>query len=295
MSPSILKKTVVILLVAFGCTLNAQKISISVQKTFTVDSLGACQGVFVNKGKLYLYGDREVGVLRSYKFRNGRLKFLGHETKLVAENRDVINHPTGIAVDPASGMAYIGNSSRMNAAGTLWKAEIFMVDWEKLTASRTMDGVDFKAIEDAAAVQGTRPELVNDKGINYVATSDYGPKNNQVRLYDISKLSAAEKTSGPGILQNQFTCTPWVQNLHFLPERNWLVLVQNQVEGRYWRLTFVDLKKSLETGRQHVISEVNLNNPSELEGFAMLNRTTAVAVTSSKTNNVSILKIKVEK
>lgn len=289
------KKALLFLFLILAFRLNAQKISISVQKNFTVDSLGACQGVFVHEGKVYLYGDREVGVIRSYKFRNGKLKFLGHETKLSANGKDIINHPTGIAVDPATGMAFIGNSSRMNDAGTLWKAAIFSVSWKKLISSKTMDGVVFKEIEDDAAVQGTRPELVSFNGFDFVATSDYGPKNNQVRLYDISKLSVAEKTSEGGILQIHFSCTPWVQNLHFISEKNWLVLVQNQLEGRLWRLTFLDFKKSLQTGKQSVISEINIKNPSELEGFAMLNKTTAIAVTSSKTNNVSILKVKTGK
>jgi hypothetical protein len=37
-----------------------------ITKTITIDSLGACQGISHQQGKYFLYGDREVGVMREY-------------------------------------------------------------------------------------------------------------------------------------------------------------------------------------------------------------------------------------
>jgi hypothetical protein len=40
---------------------------------FSLDSLGACQGVSVINGRIYLYGDREAGILREYEYKDSAL------------------------------------------------------------------------------------------------------------------------------------------------------------------------------------------------------------------------------
>lgn len=266
----------------------AQNFNVEIVNKFTLDSLGACQGVFVNGKNIYLYGDREVGVIRKYKFQNNSLQFTGNEIKLSKNGKDVINHPTGIAL--INGKSFIGNSSRLNEEGTLWKAGIFMVDWNRLLQNKSLEKTFYKEIEDNAAIQGTRPELVKFNGKKYVATADYGNKKNEVRFYDIQKLSSVSKTS-QNVLKFKFSCSPWVQNLHWIKGTNVLVLVQNQIEGKYWRLTFLDLKESVKTGKEKVLSVIDFKDASELEGFAFVNKNTAIAVTSSRTNNAAILKI----
>jgi hypothetical protein len=139
-------------------------------------------------------------------------------------------------------------------------------------------------------VQGTRPEYVRYGGKWYVATADYGPVRNEVRLYDPERLARAKKTSEPGVLVKKFGCTPWVQNLHWIPEKNILVLIQNQIEGRRWRFTFLDLKKSVEMGQQQVIRTVDIDRADELEGFTLLdNPATGIAVSSSRRDNVAVM------
>jgi hypothetical protein len=66
-------------------------------------------------------------------------------------------------------------------------------------------------------------------------------------------------------------------------------LIQNKVEGRQWRFTFVDLKRSIEVGKQVVISQSdNIDRPDELEGFSFTgNDKKGIAVTSSRKNNVN--------
>ncbi|MBC7922808.1 MAG: hypothetical protein H7Z75_17155, partial [Ferruginibacter sp.] len=89
-----------------------EEVRMTVSRSSTLDSLGACQGISYQKGKAFLYGDREVGLIREYRVERDSLVYLGRETKLTQAGKDVINHPTGIAyhgTDPT----FIGNSIRL--------------------------------------------------------------------------------------------------------------------------------------------------------------------------------------
>lgn len=284
-----------------------ETVDLKLLSSSTTDSLGACQGVSYLDGRAYLYGDREVGVIRSYTVDQHRLTYTGQEIKLTEGGNDVINHPTGIAYGrAANGRAtngratngratngqptrptFIGNSIRLNPEGTKWRAVIYSVNWAGLLRTGTLDGNLLNTIEDDACIQGTRPEYVQVDGNWYVATADYGNRANEVRLYDPERLAKAKKTSEPGVVVRKFTCSPWVQNLHWIPEKGVLVLIQNQIEGRRWRFTFLDLKKSLAAGREHVIRTVDVDKADELEGFTLLgDGKSGLAVTSSRANNV---------
>jgi len=257
-------------------------------RAITVDSLGACQGISYQNGNIFLYGDREVGMVRKFKMVGDSLVYQGQEYKLTQKGQDIINHPTGIAYNGSS-PTFIGNSIRLNAEGTKWKAVIYCVDWKGLQRTGTLDGNLINTIEDDACIQGTRPEYVKYEGKWYVATADYGDHGNEVRLYDPEKLKTASKTSEKGVLYKKFTCTPWVQNLHWVANKGVLVLIQNKIEGRQWRFTYVDLKKSIEAGKQVVISQVDqIDRGDELEGFSFIgNDNKGIAVTSSRKNNVN--------
>ncbi len=80
----------------------------------TVDSLGACQGISYQNGRVFLYGDREVGVIREYKLDKDSLIYQHREIKLTQNGQDVIGHPTGIA-HHGNLPVFIGNSVRLNA------------------------------------------------------------------------------------------------------------------------------------------------------------------------------------
>ncbi|MCF0069120.1 hypothetical protein LZD49_01470 [Dyadobacter sp. CY261] len=262
------------------------KPDVSLVSSRTIDSLGACQGASFMDGKVYLYGDREVGMIREYHPEADSLHYTGKEVKLTVAGKDVINHPTGIARHGKLPV-FVGNSIRLNTEGTLWKAEIYEVDWKGMLKAGNLDGHLIRTIEDDACIQGTRPEYVEYNGKWYVATADYGDKRNEVRLYDPAVLQKVDKTSAPGVLVKKFSCGPWVQNLHWVPEKGILVLIQNQIEGRRWRFTFVDLKKSLEKGEQVVLSSVDIDKADELEGFTFTGSASkGIAVTSSRKSNV---------
>ncbi len=260
----------------------------------TIDSLGACQGASWQKGKAYLYGDREVGMIREFQYQKDSLLYTGKEMRLTLNDTDVINHPTGLAIhgkDPV----FMGNSVIVDKATNTWKAIIYCIDWDGLMKTGTLDHGNLKqVIEDDACVQGTRPEYVQYNKKWFVATADYGGRANEVRLYDPAVLQHAKHTSDKGVLYKKFSCGPWVQNLQWIPEKGWLLLIQNQIEGRKWKFTYVDLEKSLAAGKAVVVREEDgIDRGDELEGFTFLpNRTKGIAVTSSRKGNVNFIDIK---
>lgn len=264
----------------------SDNLQFTLRRSATIDSLGACQGISYQQGKVYLYGDREVGMIRVFDINGDKLTYTNQEYKLTVGGQDVINHPTGIASN-GNGPVFIGNSIRLNPEGTRWKAVIYAVDWAGLQRTKTLDGNLLNTIEDDACMQGTRPEYVRYNNRWYIATADYGDKANEVRLYDPERLRTAQKTSDPGVLVKKFSCSPWVQNLHWIPEKGLLVLIQNQIEGRKWRFTFLDLNQSLASGTEQVVKVIDTDKPDELEGFALTgDLAQGIAATSSRTNNV---------
>lgn len=269
-----------------------QQKGMEITKSQSIDSLGACQGVSYQNGRIFLYGDREIGVIREYKQVGDSLQYLNNELKLTIAGQDVINHPTGIAVHGKLPV-FIGNSVRLNDEGTLWKAVIYHVNWEGLQKTGTLDNNLIGTIDDDTCIQGTRPEYVQYQNKWYVATADYGGKANEVRLYDPAALATAKKTSGKGVLVKKFSCSPWVQNLLWIPGKRQLLLIQNQVEGRKWRFTYVDLDKSIASGKEEVLRVVDINERAdELEGFTFTQSPNAgIGVSSSRRNNVNMMQV----
>ncbi|QIL40253.1 hypothetical protein G7074_13875 [Pedobacter sp. HDW13] len=260
-----------------------------IAKNITVDSLGACQGITYQNGSYFLYGDREVGVMREFKLQKDSLSYQHKEYRFTIKGENMIKHPTGIAHHKGL-PTFVGNSVRQNEAGTLWKAVINCINWDGFLKTGTLDGNLLKTIDDDACIQGARPEYVKYKGKWFVATADYGNKANEVRLLNPQALAKATKTSESGVVVQKFTCSPWVQNLHWIESKGILVLIQNQVEGRKWRLTFLDLEKSIATGHEAVLSVIDTDKPDELEGFTFTDRAEkGIAVSSSRKNNVSFM------
>jgi hypothetical protein len=81
--------------------------------------------------------------------------------------------------------------------------------------------------------------------------------------------------------------------MQWIASKGLLLLIQNQVEGRKWRFTFVDLNKSLETGKAEVVKMIDtIDRGDELEGFSFLSTLSkGVAVTSSRRGNVNFIDI----
>lgn len=98
-----MKKLVVLtFLIAFCASFKGDNFNLKISKEMTLDSLGACQGVSYQNGKIYLYGDREVGMMREFKLVNDSLVYQHKEYKFTVDGKDIINHPTGIAYNGVS-------------------------------------------------------------------------------------------------------------------------------------------------------------------------------------------------
>ncbi len=248
----------------------------------TVEAVGAAQGLELRDGKLYIIGDAEVGVLREYTIENNRaLKFTGRAARLTVGGQDKLAHPTGLTFHPQFG-TWLGNTVNR-------KGNIVLLNWEKLLQQGTLDGAIKHEVADDAAVNGTRPEFVQLGSKWFLASSDYGDQGNQIRLYDPQRLAKAQKTSEPGVLVHKFSCGAWVQSLHWIAEKGWLVLVQNQIEGLKWRLTFVDLKKSVANGKAEVVHAIDFAPQDELEGFHMISKKRGMLISSSRARNVAFV------
>ncbi len=150
----------------------------------------------------------------------------------------------------------------------------------------TLDGAVLATIADDLAVNGTRPEFVRVGERWLVATADYGSLSNEVRLYDPQRLSTATRTSEPGVLVYRFPSSRYVQTLHWIDSAGLLVLVQNRNHGLGWRLTLVDLARSLATGQQVATQTIDLSPQDELEGFHLIAPGRGPFVTSSSVSNL---------
>jgi len=79
---------------------------------FTVDFLGACQGISWQNGKAYLYGDREVGMIREFDL----LRFYSGSETDVSESGLLISPRF-----PAEGVAWRNHHRCVAADGVMTK------------------------------------------------------------------------------------------------------------------------------------------------------------------------------
>ena len=122
-----------------------------------------------------------------------------------------------------------------------------------------------------------------------LATADYGSVRNAVRVYDPAKLAVCAKTSDPGVLVEQHPCGAFVQQLHWVDSRQTLLVIENQIVGRRWRLVPTDFWNTPDL--RTVKPYDDLPGQDELEGFSMIDPEHCVLVTSSKTNNCTMATI----
>ena len=216
---------------------------LEIEKTLTMDGLGAMQGVSFHDGKVYLYGDvynakPRVGVIREY---TTDYKATGRVVWLRRNNEPLLRHPTGLTWHPKWGV-FLGDTVDK-------KAVIYRFDWNKAWEDGNFDRAVLDVIDDDAAVNGCRPEFVRLNGKDYLATADYGDVHPEVRLYDPEKMLQTKRTSSPGVTASRVLCGSFNQNLHWDAERGQLTCVQNVIAGRGWQLDVLDLGKAVADGR----------------------------------------------
>lgn len=254
----------------------------SLTQTQTVPEIGAAQGVEVLQDRIYLFGDGEgekPGVIQEYVLREGELKRTGKAMELTVEGKDTIAHPTGLTHHPRFG-TWMGNT--INGKGTL-----FRLHWSRLYHRQSLEDAILHQVEDTAAVNGTRPEFVRHAGKVFLASADYGAKNNEVRLYDPTRLSRAKTTSDKGVLVHRFPVGPFVQSLYYWAERDALVLVQNQLAGKKWRMTVLDLTASIQRSQAVVVETTDFPYGDELEGMHLFNNF-LIAVSNASPSRVRV-------
>ena len=110
-------------------------------------------------------------------------------------------------------------------------------------------------------------------------------------MYDPALLVTAKKTSEAGVLVNHFPCLPFVQQLHWIDERGTLLMIENQIEGRRWRLVAIDPWTTPDFRAVKPFDD--LPNRDELEGCTMLDNNHCLLVTSSRAGNVTSAKIEI--
>jgi hypothetical protein len=263
------------------------QLSVSILGVQTCEKLGACQGASEHDGFVYLYGDANPGVIRQYTVTGGdvpRLEYTGLEISLTRNGENIINHPTGLTWNPQFG-TYLGNTVTATKKGT-----IYHLDWPKMLIEKNLDHAVLNTVDDDLAVQGCRPEFVRRGDNWYLATADYGSVKNAVRIYDPARLAVVSRTSEPGVLIEQHPCLPFVQQLHWVDARQELLVIQNQIVGRRWRL--VPVTDLWHTPDLRTIKPYDdLPGLDELEGFSMIDPQHCVLVTSSRNNNCTMAKI----
>jgi hypothetical protein len=252
----------------------------------TVPGLGAAQGVSLYRGKVYLYGDvvdarPRVGVIREY---SSDYQPTGRVIWLQRGDQPLLRHPTGLTWHPRWG-TFIGDTVRQRGV-------IYRIDWERALADGNLDHAVRDVIDDDVAVNGCRPEFVTLGGRDLLATADYGAVRPEVRLYDPEKLLAAHRSSAPGAVVARFLCGPFNQNLHWDADQGQIVLVQNVVAGRGWRLDTLDLARAVADGRAWSpgVTVLSLTFPphDELEGYRPLGGQRGLFITSGRRDNVVV-------
>ena len=162
-----------------------------------------------------------------------RLNATGRVIDLTRGGANLLNHPTGLAL--RDGLpSFLGNTVTATKQGMIYR-----LNFERALLDGTLDNSVLNTTLDDLAVQGSRPEYVRAGNRFVIATSDYGPGPNYIRFYDPARLATASRTSEPGVLIRRVPCGPWVQSLHWVDQLRTLVIVQNIVEGRRWRVTLV--------------------------------------------------------
>lgn len=249
-------------------------------RTQTLAGLGAGQGIAVANNHIYLFGDARPGILREYRLLADpypSLRETGRSARLTVGGANTINHPTGLAVHPGL-PTFLGNTITKTRQG-----RIYTLNLDQLLHDGWADRALLNETIDDLAVQGARPEYVRWHNRWVIATSDYGPGPNFIRLYDATVLASAQRTSDPGVLLVRYPCGPWVQSLHWCDAAGKLLIVQNVTEGRGWQLTTADLERGDCFGVAR-----DFNHPtSELEGYAQIAGTLGIFITSSRDNNIT--------
>jgi hypothetical protein len=211
-------------------------------RELTDHELGNAQGATLIGGRVYVYGDKNrseprIGVIKEY---DTNLQPTGRLLQLARNGEPLIIHPTGLTQDPDFG-TILGDT--MKGVSTFYR-----LDWELAWREGNLDNAVQDIIRDDAAVNGGRPIFVQLHGRTLLATSDYGPSGNQLRLYDPGALLREKHSLAPGVMVHAIPAGPFTQNLTWDAKTQNLTFVQNVAAGRGWQLDTVHLPAAISAG-----------------------------------------------
>ena len=239
----------------------------------TLEGVGAAQAVTVWDGLVYIMGDADTGVIKAYTLEPGegdtppRLVETGRTIRMTNHGEDWLRHPTGLAIHPVD-----GPSSGVWMGDTVRKLGVlYLIDWARARKDGTLDRAIVHTVIDDLSRDGAHPSWVRDGDRWLLATADYGPEGNTIRLYDPDRLREVNRTSAPGVLVKSIPCGPFVQGIRWLDgaggTRGRLVLIQNVTPGLGYRLTVVDPAAA----DARTLPSIDIITPEdELEGWTPL-------------------------
>jgi len=258
-----------------------------VEHRLTAEDIGYGQGVFLNEGFVYLYGDGETGIVREFRWSPETPQHLqptGRVVEFTRNGEDIAPHPTGLTHHPEIG-TFLGDT--VNQTGV-----IYHLDWQQAIKDGNLDRAVKNMVVDDLAYNGTRPEFVKVGDRWLIATADYGAEGNELRLYDPERLKVVSRASAPGTLIHKQPCGPFVQTVEWVPELETLALVQNQIAGLRYRLTFAVWEGDDLTAE--FSQPFDLAEPrDELEGWGYLGDGWSLYLSSSPRVNVSLGRLKI--
>ncbi len=266
--------------------------AVEIERSITDLGLGAVQGVVVRDGLVYAYGDvaqakPRVGVIREY---NKQLEPTGRVVWLRLGNEPLIMHPTGLTWHERWG-TFLGDTVK-TADPNRSRAVIYRLDWDRAWKEGNLDNAVRNVVDDDAAINGCRPELVTLGGRVLLATADYGDIRPEIRLYDPDALLAAGRSSAPGVVVHHVLCGPFNQNLHWDAESGHLVCVQNVIAGRGWRLDALDLARAVGDGRADGpkvrVRQLTFSPHDELEGYWSLGGERGIFAVARRRDNLFV-------
>jgi hypothetical protein len=279
------------LVVAAGCagrTDPAPQCTLTIDHTQTVTGLGSAQGVFVQHGLVYFFGDAAPSNAAEYVVdADGLLTPTGRRVMLTIDD-EPMHHPQGLTSRDDVG-TFFGDTIGDGGA-------IYQVDWTRALSQRSLEGAVLHKAIDGEPQWGPHPELVHVHGRWLLASAAYGPAlatRNTVRLIDPARLKD-DHPFGPSETYARFgcdACGTFIQSLTYDETLDLLVLVQNRTKYHGWHLTYLDVAASIDADQAVVAARLDAPIEDELEGYGILDDGRGVFLSSSTVDNVRVGRI----
>lgn len=237
----------------------------------TLEEIGAGQGIQVMENRLYVFGDAGVGKVVELDMQLKKTGWIGF---LTIGGVSFIYHPTGFAFQE-NHPVFIGSASGLH-----------QIDWDVFYE----DGVLDRALVRTISSNGrfTRPEYVYWQNDWYLATTQYDPaEQNEILILDPDALAVSNTLDDPGVIVERFYSSQFIQDLYWMEDEQELMLIQNIKRYSGWRLSKLDLQSAVDKGNtDYSIREDRcILNPTELEGYVVLDDGREIFVTGELENN----------